>query len=259
MNRKIKIVLGDNTLNFGILCADMLTKLNFDVITTSKDGVEVFNAIKEHKPHIVIMDVFMPHIDAIGIIKGIKCAYEELNPSFVVISSYENAYVEKETIDNGAAEYILKPFDIKHLCDRVSEIAKKIVLNGGKSSFGNSAHDIEMMVTDVIHQIGVPAHIKGYHYLRRAIILSIEDDEMINSVTKLLYPSVAKHFNTTPSRVERAIRHGIEVAWDRGDIDVLNQYFGHTTQKNKGKPTNSEFIALIADKIKLQTRKKAAI
>ncbi len=250
--KKIKVLLGDDSLNFGVICSEMLTKQNFDVKVTAKDGLEVYEAINSWQPDIVVMESFMSHIDAIGIMKFANQSYE-FPPLFIVTSSYDNSYVEKEILQNGAAFYMLKPFDINILCDRISSLAVQLSSNT-KSCKQNTAEDLEITVTEVIHQIGVPAHIKGYHYLREAIILAIEDSEMINSVTKLLYPTVAKKFKTTSSRVERAIRHGIEVAWDRGDVDTLNSFFGFTIHNGRGKPTNSEFIAMIADKLRLEMK-----
>jgi two-component system response regulator (stage 0 sporulation protein A) len=256
MNQKIKVLLGDDSLNFGIICAEMLEKMNFIVEKTSKDGIEVLEAIHSFQPDIVVMESFMPHIDSIGIMKSIGVSKDEI-PLFIITSSYENAQIEKEIMKNGASYYMLKPFDLSVLCDRIQNLANKLQYQNTSVKDQMQAQNLEVIVTDVIHQIGVPAHIKGYHYLREAILLSIEDSEMINSVTKLLYPTIAKKFKTTSSRVERAIRHGIEVAWDRGDVDVLNSYFGFTIHNGRGKPTNSEFIAMIADRLKLQMKSKS--
>ena len=171
------------------------------------------------------------------------------------MSSFDNSRLEKEMLDGGASYYFLKPFDMNTLAQRI------IKLSGWKNSttpvLKNNVltdSELEIMITEIIHQIGVPAHIKGYHYLRESIMLSVKNNDIINSVTKLLYPTVAKKYNTTSSRVERAIRHAIEVAWDRGDRDVLNSYFGYTVQNERGKPTNSEFIAMISDKLRLRLK-----
>lgn len=161
-----------------------------------------------------------------------------------------------EVMEKGASYIVLQPFDVNVLAQRILQLTGFAAKNAAKpaSIAPTPGQSLEVMVTEVIHQIGVPAHIKGYHYLRESIILSVENPEMINSVTKLLYPTVAKKFETTPSRVERAIRHAIEVAWDRGDLDTLNSYFGYTIHNSRGKPTNSEFIAMIADKLRLQIK-----
>lgn len=256
MNQPCKVLIGDDTLNFGMICSELLEKRNYQVILKPKDGIAVYDAIKNLSPDIVIMDSSMPHIDALGVLKSFSPS--EMNPPyFIVTSAYENSYTEAEVLQYGASFFMKKPFDFNLLCERVGELASKISQPTQIPS--KESEDIEILVTEVIHQIGVPAHIKGYHYLREAIILSIEDSEMINSVTKILYPTVAKKFKTTSSRVERAIRHGIEVAWDRGDIDVLNSYFGYTVHTGRGKPTNSEFIAMIADRLRLQMKKNVFI
>lgn len=167
-----------------------------------------------------------------------------------------NQNIFLEAMGAGAELCLLKPYDIGSLCEHIAEIVrgrqKKPVASRSVASRDDSIPDLETQVTKIIHQIGVPAHIKGYQYLRTAILLTVNDSDIINSVTKVLYPSVAKKYSTTTSRVERAIRHAIEVAWDRGDVDTLNSYFGYTIQNSRGKPTNSEFIAMIADNLRLK-------
>lgn len=211
MKNKFKVLIGDDTLNFGIICGELLEKREFETVVTPKDGIKVFEAIQSTHPEVVIMDSSMPHIDALGILKSFSA--ENINPPyFIVTSAYDNPQVEKELLNNGASYFVLKPLDLNMLCDRVEMLARKKSGTPEVKPNAIKMDDLEILVTEVIHQIGVPAHIKGYHYLREAIILSIQDNEMINSVTKVLYPTVAKKFKTTSSRVERAIRHGIEVA-----------------------------------------------
>lgn len=258
MKNSCKVLIGDDSLNFGIICNELLEKRNFQVILKPKDGIAVYDAIKTLSPDIVIMDASMAHIDALGILKSFPPSAIH-PPYFIITSTHDNAYVEKELINNGASYFMLKPFDLSSLCDRVEALASQLDSVPITAKKLSPSKDIEILVTEVIHQIGVPAHIKGYHYLREAIILSMEDNDMINSVTKILYPTVAKKFKTTSSRVERAIRHGIEVAWDRGDVDVLNSYFGYTVHTGRGKPTNSEFIAMIADRLRLQMKKDSMV
>lgn len=244
---KIKVIIGDDSADFGIVCANQLKSLGFFVVTRPKDGQLIFEAIQNEKPDVVVIDAVMPSLDAIELIKKVNDSTQN-KPAFIVTSSYDNAFIEREVMSNGAAYYMLKPFDIRVLGERILSIT-----DVGEANLQSAKNeDIEIVVTDIIHQIGVPAHIKGYHYLRTAILLCVNDSEMINSVTKILYPTVAKYYSTTASRVERAIRHAIEIAWDRGDIDTLNSIFGYTVQTCKGKPTNSEFIALIADKLRLK-------
>jgi two-component system response regulator (stage 0 sporulation protein A) len=212
------------------------------------------------------MDTFLTHLDALGVLKELKLRPPAHKPLIFLLSSVDNARFEQEALGGGADYYFLKPFDVQVLAERVSQLVSWRSI-GISSTAGpaqaalpviRSRSDLEMMISEIMHQVGVPAHIKGYQYLREAIILSIEDTEMISSVTKVLYPTVAKTFKTTPSRVERAIRHAIEVAWDRGDVDVLNSYFGYTIQNQRGKPTNSEFIAMISDKLRLKLRAAVA-
>ena len=176
----------------------------------------------------------------------------DYSPVVFVTANYDSAKVEFEVMDAGADYYMLRPFDAETLVSKVLSVYND-KLAGKRNTLADES-DIECVVTEIIHQIGIPAHIKGYHYLRTAIILSVDDPEMINCITKLLYPTVARMYDTTPSRVERAIRHAIEIAWDRGDVDTLNGYFGYTIHTSRGKPTNSEFVALIADKLRLKYR-----
>lgn len=256
MRKKLKIVIADDSTELGQNCAKALKGYGMEVVLCQKDGQQVLNAVKSQKPDVVLADVFMPNLDIIGVLKGISTMDGKERPMVMAMSSFDNPRLEKETLDAGASYYFLKPFDINTMAERI------IQLSGWKNEISpvvvkdNVVTDpeLELMVTEIIHQIGVPAHIKGYHYLREAIILSVKNSDIINSVTKLLYPTVAKAYNTTSSRVERAIRHAIEVAWDRGDIDVLNSYFGYTIQNDRGKPTNSEFIAMISDKLRLRLK-----
>ncbi len=256
MNSKIKVLIGDDTPEYGIAYANTLRMMGFFVIARAKDGLTLFDAIKNEMPDVVIIDAIMPNLDAIELMKKIKMsAYKK--PIFIVISSYENSFIEQQVMENGAAYLMQKPFDIKILADRVVALSTASSDEKKDVEVGNiSESALEVIVTDIIHQLGVPAHIKGYHYLREAIIKSIHDSNMLEGVTKILYPTVAKKFQTTASRVERAIRHAIEIAWDRGNVSTLNSFFGYTVNTGKGKPTNSEFIALITDKIKLKLKNR---
>ncbi|MBR1764157.1 MAG: sporulation transcription factor Spo0A [Ruminococcus sp.] len=252
MTSKIKILIGDDSAQYGVNCASALRSLGFFVITRQKDGLVIFDAIRNEAPDIVMIDAVMPNLDAIELIKKIMASSYK-KPQFIVTSAYENSFIEQQVMAAGASYFMLKPFDTRILSDRIKMMLDiDTDLNSDQAPKGRQNPNLDIIVTDIIHRIGVPAHIKGYHYLREAIMLSVGDKEMLESVTKLLYPAVAKKFKTTPSRVERAIRHAIEIAWDRGDIDTLNSYFGYTINTGKGKPTNSEFIALITDKICLK-------
>ena len=258
MEKKLKIVIADDTSDLGQNCAKAFKAYGMDVTLCEKDGRSVLSKTKTEKPDIILADVFMPNLDIIGVLNEIDNLPKDERPMVLTISSYDNPRLEREAFAAGAAYYFIKPFDINILAERIIKLSgwssePPAIIMREKIS---NEDDLEVIVTDIIHQIGVPAHIKGYHYLRYSIIISIKEPEIINSVTKLLYPEVAKHFSTTASRVERAIRHAIEVAWDRGDVNVLNSYFGYTVHNNRGKPTNSEFIAMIADKLRLKMKIK---
>lgn len=256
MEKNLKIVIADDSTELGQNCAKAFKAYGMQVVLCEKDGRALLESIKRERPDVVLADVFMPNLDILGVLGVLKDTNIKDKPLVMAMSSFDNQRLEKETLEAGAGYYFLKPFDINTIAERI------IQLSGWKNDKAplvvknNVVTDpqLELMVTDIIHQIGVPAHIKGYHYLREAIILSVKNSEIVNSVTKLLYPTVAKKHSTTASRVERAIRHAIEVAWDRGDIDVLNSYFGYTIQNDRGKPTNSEFIAMISDKLRLQLK-----
>ncbi|WMJ22784.1 sporulation transcription factor Spo0A [Paludicola sp. MB14-C6] len=255
MQNKTKVLFGDNTNDFGVLCAEYLNNAGLQVILANKDGQKILESIRNEKPDVVIMESFMPQLDAIGVMKESK-KISGYHPNFIVISGYDNLFIEKEIMENGASYYMLKPVDINAICERIMSISGHARSNSVVASeIPKQIEDLESIVTDVILNIGVPAHVKGYHYIRQAIMLSIKDPNMINAVTKILYPTVAKIYDTTSSRVERAIRHAIEIAWDRGDVDTLNSYFGYTINTGRGKPTNSEFIAMISDKLRLQLKR----
>lgn len=249
MENKIKIMVAENN-EFGQDCVRVFTSYGYNSVLTDKDGSQVLTKLKFEKPDVVIMDAFMLHVDAIGVIKQMKMMKDIKKPMIIVLSSVDNMRFESEILNSGADYYFLKPVDAEIIAQRISQLSGWT--NGERHERGGN--DLEVTVSEIMHRIGVPAHIKGYQYLREAIILSVNNTEMMGSVTKLLYPTVAKTFKTTSSRVERAIRHAIEVAWDRGDVDVLSSYFGYTIQSSRGKPTNSEFIAMIADKLRLQLK-----
>lgn len=249
-------MIAENGTELGKSCEKALKGYGMDVIMCEKDGSLLLEKIRTEKPDVVLADIFMQNQDILGVLDEIKKTDAKERPMIMAMSSFDNPRLEKETLNAGASYYFLKPFDINAMAERIirlsgwrNEISPVVVKDNVVTD-----PELELMVTEIIHQIGVPAHIKGYHYLREAIILSVKNSEIINSVTKLLYPTVAKNHGTTSSRVERAIRHAIEVAWDRGDIDVLNSYFGYTIQNDRGKPTNSEFIAMISDKLRLRLK-----
>lgn len=250
MVNKIKVLIGDDSVEYGIACANSLRNIGLHVVTRAKDGNVLLDAIKNGSYDVVVVDAILPNIDAIELIKKAS-TFGGTKPYFIVTSAYDNPFIERQVMQNGAAYFMLKPFEVGTLGDRIISLTQDIETAENKTT-NLQPQDMEIVVTEVIHQLGVPAHIKGYHYLREAILCSLDDKELLESVTKQLYPTVAKKFMTTSSRVERAIRHAIEIAWDRGNLDTLNAFFGYTVNTCKGKPTNSEFIALITDKLRLQ-------
>lgn len=236
---------------------------NMQVVGTAKDGNEAYQIIKEQEPDIVLLDIVMPKLDGFGVLdKVCQDASIKKQPSFIIISAIGQEKITEDAFARGADYFIMKPFDDEMVINRIKNVQRRKIVAAEIKKF--RAYDkveempvntLEEQVTEIIHEVGVPAHIKGYQYLREAILMSVNDMDMLNSITKLLYPGIAKKFDTTSSRVERAIRHAIEVAWSRGKMDTIDEMFGYTISNGKGKPTNSEFIALITDRIRLQLKK----
>lgn len=256
---KSVILIGDNSQEFGYVCRELLRDTDHEVLLTSKDGKELWESIKEHQPELIVMEAVMPQYDALNILRRMQ--KEQMDSAVIVMTPMGNHFMEEEITRLGAY-CMIKPVDMQYLKECIYGMLRSktsAISVGTRKSGQNGAVNLEMMVTDVIFSVGVPAHIKGYTYLRKAILLAIADPEMIGSVTKTLYPEVAAAFGTTPSRVERAIRHAIEVAWDRGDVEVLDGYFGYTINTGRGKPTNSEFIAMIADRLRLKNQNQIHI
>lgn len=251
MNAKIKVMIADQSKQFGTECALALKSYGYDVINVKKDGKELFSAVEKQLPDAVIMDAFMPGTDALGVLQSMTGLKPENKPVSVVISGSDNERLGTKLLAQGADYYFIKPVDFHILAERIKQLLE---WNEEQPVPPRQGKDLEVTISEVLHQIGVPAHIKGYRYLRYSIMLCVQDASALGAITKYLYPTVAKHFQTTPSRVERAIRHAIEVAWDRGDVDVLTAYFGYTIQSDRGKPTNSEFIAMISDKLRLEMK-----
>ncbi len=255
METTTKILIADENAAARQSLLNELSRVGYTNIEAVTNGEEALKRIERFHPDVVIIDVWLSKLDGIGVLRNCKNINFGVDkaPSFIVVSMVSNQSIFIEAANAGAELCLLKPYNSESLCNHVESIAKRRKEGAVSAVSTDSATpDIETQVTKIIHQIGVPAHIKGYQYLRTAILLTVKDSDIINSVTKILYPSVAKKYQTTTSRVERAIRHAIEVAWDRGDVDTLNSYFGYTIQNNRGKPTNSEFIAMIADNLRLQ-------
>lgn len=267
---KTRVFIADDNERMVNSLTDLINKQNdMEVVGTAFDGVKTVEKIELIKPDVCLIDIIMPGLDGLGVMERVRKNEKSSGknsglPKFIVISSIGQDAVTENAFRLGASYYILKPFDNDALLSRIR------MLNGcflgkfvadpkdvAENENFRREYDLEADVTNIIHEIGVPAHIKGYQYLRDAIMMSVNDGEMLNSITKLLYPSIAKQHKTTSSRVERAIRHAIEVAWSRGKMDTIDELFGYTVNNGKGKPTNSEFVALIADKIRLEYKLRA--
>lgn len=256
MDNLTTIVIADNTEEFCAALSGALQRAGgFHILGTAGDGEQAIRMVTDRKPDILVLDLMLAKQDGISVLKAISSM--EHKPAVLATSRFVTDYVASAAANLGARYLMLKPCDMTAIVERLEEI------RGGEANrrpeLRRATNSIETMVTNIIHEIGVPAHIKGYQYLREAIIIAVGDMDVINAITKVLYPQVAKTFQTTPSRVERAIRHAIEVAWDRGDLDTLQRFFGYTVSNTKGKPTNSEFIALIADKLQLQLKNSSAV
>ena len=258
METKARVLIADSGEDFRFLMADTISaEEDMLVVGNAGDGLEALSIIEQKHPDIVVMDLVLTKMDGLGVLR--KLSQMNQRPVVIVVSGFFNDQVVQEAAELGAYYFMPKPCDVPALLERIRQVGATKKVNGFAAARQGIAmmpqpENLEAIVTEVIHEIGVPAHIKGYQYLREAIILTINDMEIINSVTKVLYPTVAKRFGTTPSRVERAIRHAIEVAWDRGDLETLQKFFGYTVSNVKGKPTNSEFIAMIADCLSLRRK-----
>jgi len=262
MEKLTVAIAEDNELMLGLLEEIVANDKELDVVGTARNGEDIYKIIKEEEPDVVLLDIVMPKLDGLGVLDKVNqdSSIKKL-PTFIMVSAIGQDRVTEDAFNLGADYYIMKPFDENMIISRIKRAKKEVVDKKTEipSAFSvkiekkaeKTEEDLEADVTEIIHEVGVPAHIKGYQYLRDAIVMSVKDMDMLNSITKVLYPTIAKKYQTTPSRVERAIRHAIEVAWSRGRMDTLDGMFGYTINRGKGKPTNSEFIALITDRIRL--------
>ena len=254
MNTHKTVLIADTNDEYRSLLREAIDDSGeFDVIGDTSDGISAIELIQDKNPDILLTDIILARLDGLGVLE--KLLPMEKKPKVIVLSAFASEHAVMQAMNMGAEYFMQKPCDMSALLSRMRSLNGRSI---AQMQIVNSVipyeQSIEQRVTEVIHEIGVPAHIKGYQYLRSAIILVINDMDMINAVTKVLYPTIAKQFGTTPSRVERAIRHAIEVAWDRGDLETLQKYFSYTISNLKGKPTNSEFIAMIADRLVLQEK-----
>ena len=262
MEKVTVAIAEDNELMLGLLEEIVANDKELDVVGTARNGEDIYKIIKEEEPDVVLLDIVMPKLDGLGVLDKVNRdnSIKKL-PTFIMVSAIGQDRVTEDAFNLGADYYIMKPFDENMIISRIKRVKREVSEKKQEIPTAFSAkpekkaekteEDLEADVTEIIHEVGVPAHIKGYQYLRDAIVMSVKDMDMLNSITKVLYPTIAKKYQTTPSRVERAIRHAIEVAWSRGRMDTLDGMFGYTINRGKGKPTNSEFIALITDRIRL--------
>jgi two-component system response regulator (stage 0 sporulation protein A) len=255
---QIKVLVADDNREFCSLLKDyFLNQADFELVGVCSNGMEVLNILGQKQVDVLILDLIMPYMDGIGVLEKISDLQLEPRPKIIIFTAFGQENVVHKAQRLGADYYMLKPFDLHILGDRVKQVSDAIQPSQDKRAAASvvlplaSPKNLELEITRIIHEIGVPAHVKGYQYLRAAIMLVTEEINYLGAVTKELYPTVAKKYDTTPSRVERAIRHAIELAWDRGDVDKINKFFGFSFKGEKGKPTNSEFIALIADKLRM--------
>lgn len=261
-NQKINVLIADDNEDFCDILGEYLElQQDIEVVGIARDGLEAVELISQRQPDVVVLDIIMPHLDGLGVLEKLNSMNLEKFPKVIMLSAVGQDKITQRAINLGADYYVIKPFDFEVFIERIRqtmgnsspvvEKKKQPVINQHRALINNSK-SLEAEITNIIHEIGVPAHIKGYLYLREAITMVVGSVELLSAVTKELYPSIAKKYNTTASRVERAIRHAIEVAWSRGKVDTINTLFGYTINTDKGKPTNSEFIAMVADKLRLE-------
>lgn len=265
--KKIRIGLVDDNKDFcEVLTENLLKQSNMELVFTANDGVEAVDELKNGNcPDILILDLIMPHLDGFGVLEALNTLELNKYPRVIMTSAVGQDSIIQKAISMGAQYYLVKPINMSMLFKRINQMSESIsdpFVNNGENKLAKSMvfrdsllnNDLEIDITNLIHEIGVPAHIKGYKYLRDAITLVVENMDLIGAVTKELYPTIAAMNNTTPSRVERAIRHAIELSWNRGKLETIDSLFGYTVQNDKGKPTNSEFIAIISDKLRLERK-----
>ena len=257
----LKVLVADDNREFNELLSEYINKEpDIEVVGNAYNGKEVLALLKEKQPDVVLLDIIMPHLDGIGVLEELGKMDLSPKPKVIMLTAFGHENITQRAVELGASYYILKPFNLEVLAERVRQLGRN-QLNIQRAPITASAtpkkekDDYIVEITQIIHEIGIPAHIKGYLYLRDAISMVVEEIELLGSVTKILYPRIAHKYETTPSRVERAIRHAIEVAWSRNSLETIKKFFGYTINTEKGKPTNSEFIALVADRIRLKNKK----
>lgn len=253
----ISVIIADDNREFCTLLGEFISnQRDIRLIATANNGLDAVDKVCEHKPDVLILDIIMPHLDGLGVLERLN--ETETRPRVIVLTAFGQESITQQALRLGADYYVLKPFNIEVLVQRIRDMYNdpddQVAESAATLIPSRRLPDLETEITEMLHEIGVPAHIKGYQYMRYAIGLVVEDMSILNSITKTLYPEIAIKFQTTPNRVERAIRHAIETAWERSDFETVNKMFRYTIRNDKGKPTNSEFIALLADKLRLKNK-----
>lgn len=253
MRKAIKLLIADDNREFCELLKEYISQYDEFILTgIAYNGLEALEYIEEHMPDIIVLDIIMPHLDGIGVLEKLASGVVSHRPKVIMLTAFGQESVTQRAVELGADYYILKPFDFSVLATRIRQLSDGVNVSQYISPV--KPRNLDVAVTNIIHEMGVPAHIKGYHYLREAILMVINEVNLLGAVTKELYPMIAQKYQTTPSRVERAIRHAIELAWDRGNIEMMTKFFGYTINLERGKPTNSEFIAMVADKLRIEAK-----
>lgn len=260
----IKVMLADDNRELIRLLEDYISnQTDMKVVAVAHNGNDAITKLQDHNPDVLILDIIMPHQDGLAVLEDIHRLGITPLPKIIMLTAFGQEETTKRAVELGVSYFILKPFDMESLCNRIREVAgykseiihrPNLMRKDEKSTQTVRNHNLDAKITNIIHEIGVPAHIKGYLYLREAITMVYNNLEILGSITKVLYPQIALKFKTTPSRVERAIRHAIEVAWSRGNMDSISKFFGYTVSNSKAKPTNSEFIAMVADKLRIEDK-----
>ncbi|MHB8155964.1 MAG: sporulation transcription factor Spo0A [Desulfocucumaceae bacterium] len=253
MRKAIKIVIADDNKEFCEILKEFLSQQDdLILVGVANNGIEALELVEKNSPDIIVLDIIMPHLDGIGVLEKLATGYIAKRPRVIMLTAFGQETVTQRAVELGADYYILKPFDFSVLASRIRQLSEGLNANQYISTV--KPKNLDVAVTNIIHEMGVPAHIKGYHYLRDAILMVINEINLLGAVTKELYPMIAQKYQTTPSRVERAIRHAIELAWDRGNVEMMTKFFGYTINLERGKPTNSEFIAMVADKLRIEAK-----
>lgn len=251
--KRVKIIIADDNREFCEVMKDYLSREeDFAITGIAYNGIEALEMIEQNNPDVIILDIIMPHLDGIGVLEKLFSGTVNTRPKVIILTAFGQDTFTQRAMDLGADYYVLKPFDFSVLATRIRQLADGFSVSQYVSPV--KPKNLDISITNIIHEMGVPAHIKGYHYLRDAILMVVNEINLLGAITKELYPMIAQKYLTTPSRVERAIRHAIELAWDRGNVEMMNKYFGYTINLERGKPTNSEFIAMVADKLRIEAK-----